>query len=148
MSRIASALAVVVLGAGLGAAQGSESPLVVEVTTDRDVYRARRLVRITLTETNTSDHGVDVTFGCQILQAHATAQDGSVVWVFRDHRLCSTGQGTLAGRASRTFEIGWNTKRSRRGRLGVIRVPPGEYTITAGVDGVSDSTVVRLRRRK
>src|SRR2546430_312954 len=42
---------------------------VVRVTTDRPVYRLRRPVRITLTETNTSDHEVAAAIGCQILHS-------------------------------------------------------------------------------
>ena len=145
MSRLVCALAFVALEAGLAVGQPSEpSPLVVKTTTDKEVHRVGRLVPIMLTETNTSDHGVEVATGCQILRAYATAQDGTVVWVFRDLRLCLTGQGTLPAGTSRTFGLTWNTKRSAP----VVQVSPGVYTITAGVDGVSDSTVVRLRRRR
>ena len=78
-------------------ADAAQSPLVVRVTTDRQVYRLRRPVRITLTETNTSDHEVAVAIGCQILHG-SIMRDGETVWTFRDFRLCATGEG-LAPRA-------------------------------------------------
>src|SRR5437870_9600044 len=78
-------------------AYAAQSPLVVRVTTYRPVYRLRRPVRITLTETNTSDHEVPVAIGCQILHGFIT-HDAETVWTFRDARLCATGEG-LAPRA-------------------------------------------------
>ena len=145
MRRSLFTLALLTIGATLAVGQpGAPSPLVVDVTTGRASYRLRRPVHITLTETNTSDQDVPVSVGCQILHAYAHAEDGTVVWVFRDFRLCLTARGILPAGASRTFDLTWDTTSHERG----VRVRPGRYTITAGVDGVSDSTDVRLRRRR
>jgi hypothetical protein len=123
-------------------AHAAQSPLVVRVTTDRAVYRLRRPVRITLTETNTSDHDEPVAIGCQILHGSIT-HDGATVWTFRDFRLCLTGQGMLQAGASRTFGMFWNG-RANPG----IELEPGVYVVQAGVDGVTGSATIRLRRRR
>jgi hypothetical protein len=143
-----AALALVVLRVGIAAAQSGESPLVVKVTTERRVYRAGRMIRITLTETNTSDHPVQVLTGCQILHGRVTAEDGSTVAVCRDQRLCVTMTGTLAAGARRTLEFAWEGRVYRGDLAAPTLAPPGRYTITAGVDGVEGSTVVRVRRRR
>jgi hypothetical protein len=149
VSRIVGALALVVLLDGLAAAQSSESPLVVKVTTERRVYRSGRAVHIMLTETNTSNQPVEIVTGCQILHARVTAPDGAVAWEFYDWRLCATVLGKLAAGATRTLELTWHGGVSLGGDfLAPIPAPPGRYRITAGVDGVEDSTVVRLRRRR
>ena len=144
------ALALLVLRVGLVAAQSSESPLVVKVTTERRVYRSGRNIDITLTERNTSDRPTQVTTGCKILHAQVRAPDGAVVWTFYDPRLCATFYGsTLAAGATRTLELYWDGGVYLGGDLAApIPAPPGRYTITVGVDGVEDSTVVRVRRRR
>ena len=76
------------------------------VTKDREVYRLRHPVRITLTETNTSDHEVWVAFGCQILHGFIT-HDGEKVWTFHDYTLCATGEEMLQAGASRTLGLFW-----------------------------------------
>ena len=65
-------------------AHGTPSPLVVRVATNRQVYRLGRSIRITLTETNTSDHEVPVATGCQILHGFIT-HDSETVWTFHDY---------------------------------------------------------------
>ena len=123
-------------------ARAAEAPLVVRVTTDRPVYRLRRPVRITLTETNTSDHEVVVAIGCQILHGFIT-HDGVRVWTFRDLRLCPTGEGMLPAGASRTFDL-FGNGRPNPG----VRLEPGLYVVHAGVDGVTGTATIRLRRRR
>ena len=122
----------------------AQSPLVVRVTTDRQVYRLRRLVRITLTETNTSDHDEPVAIGCQILHGSVT-HDGETVWTFRDFRLrrCATGEGMLQSGASRTFGLFWNGRPNPG-----VPLEPGVYVVHAGVDGVTGTATIRLRRRR
>ncbi len=83
-------------------AQAAQSPLVVRVTTDRHVYRLRRPVRITLTETNTSDHEIPVAIGCQILHGFIT-HDAETVWTFHDYTLCATGEEMPQAGTSRTL---------------------------------------------
>lgn len=145
MKPLLCALAFASLQAAFAFGQPVEqSPLVVKVTTDRKIYRLRRFVRITLTETNSGGHGVEVFTGCQILHASAATRDGTVVWTFRDFRLCLTGRGILRGGASRTFHLTWDMRRTPPG----VQIERGLYTITAGVDGVSDATTIRLRRRR
>src|SRR5437773_8753430 len=95
-------------------AYAAQSLLVVRVTTHRPVYRLRRPVRITLTETNTSDHEVAVAIGCQILHSSIT-RDGETVWTFHDYR---------------------------------VQLEPGIYVVHAGVDGVTGTATIRLRRRR
>jgi hypothetical protein len=120
----------------------AESPLVVRVTTDRPVYRLHRPVRITLTETNTSDRAQRITFGCKIL--HGSVTHGSeTVWTFRDLRLCLTGQGMLQAGASRTFRLFWNGRPNTG-----VQLERGVYAVHAGVDGVTGSSTIRLRRRR
>src|SRR5262249_34178153 len=104
----------------------AQSPLVVRVTTDRAVYRLRRPVRTTLTETNTSDHDHLVAVGCQILDGSIT-RDGETVWTFRDFRLCATGQGMLQAGASRTLGMFWNGRPNPG-----VELEPGLYVIHAG----------------
>lgn len=123
-------------------ARAAESPLVVRVTTDRPVYRLRRAVRIAITETNTSDHEVPVAIGCQILHGFIT-HDGERVWTFRDLRLCATGEGMLPAGASRTLGLFWNGRPDPGARL-----EPGLYVVHAGVDGVTDTATIRLRKRR
>ena len=119
----------------------AQSPLVVRVTTDRGVYRLRRPVRITLTETNTGDHDEPIAIGCQILDGSAT-RDGETVWTFRDFRLCATGEGMLPAGASRTLGLFWNGRPDPG-----VQLEPGVYVVHAGVDGVTGSATIRLRRR-
>lgn len=123
-------------------AHAAPSPLVVRVTTDRQVYRLRRPVRITLTETNTSDHDEPVAIGCQILHGSVT-HDGAAVWTFRDFRLCLTGQGMLQAGASRTLGLFWNGRPNPG-----VQLEPGVYVVHAGVDGVTGAATIRLRRRR
>ena len=123
-------------------AHAAQSPLVVRVTTDRQVYRLRRPVRITLTETNTSDHDEAVAIGCQILDGSVT-HDGGTVWTFHDSRLCATGEGMLQAGASRTLGLFWNGRPNPGARL-----EPGVYVVHAGVDGVIGTAIIRLRRRR
>ena len=115
------------------------SLLVVRVTTDRQVYRLRRPVHITITETNTGDHEVQVSTGCQILHGSLT-RDGETVWTFRDFRLCLTGERPLPAGASRRLGMFW----SGRPDSG-FSLAPGIYVVHAGIDGVSDSATIRLR---
>lgn len=123
-------------------AYAAESPLVVRVATDRSVYRLRRPVRITLTETNTSDHDEPVAIGCQILHGSVT-HDSETVWTFRDLRLCLTGLGMLQAGASRTFGLFWNGRPNPG-----VELEPGVYVVHAGVDGVTGTATIRLRRRR
>ena len=122
-------------------AYAAQSPLVVRVTTDRPVYRLRRPVRIILTETNTSDHEVPVAIGCQILHGFIT-HDGERVWTFRNFRLCATGEGMLQSGASRTLGLFWNGRPNPG-----VQLEPGVYVVHAGVDGVTGTATIRLRRR-
>ena len=122
-------------------AHGTPSPLVVRVATNRQVYRLGRSIRITLTETNTSDHEVPVATGCQILHGFIT-HDSETVWTFRDLRLCVTGQGMLQAGASRTFGMFWNGRPNPG-----VQLEPGIYVVHAGVDGVTSTATIRLRRR-
>jgi hypothetical protein len=123
-------------------AQAAQLSLVVRVTTDRHVYRVRRLVRITLAETNTSDHDEPVAIGCQILHGSVT-HDGTTVWTFHDYRLCATGEGMLKPGASRTLGLFWNGRPNPGGSL-----ESGVYVVHAGIDGVTGSATIRLRRRR
>jgi len=123
-------------------APAGQSPLVVSVTTDRRMYRLRRPVRITLNETNTSDHDIPIATGCQILHGFIT-HDGETVWTFRDHLLCPTGQGMLPAGASRTLGMLWNGRPDPG-----VQLTPGVYVIHAGVDGVTGTATIRLRRRR
>ena len=123
-------------------APAAQSPLAVRVITDRPVYRLRRPVRITLTEANSSDHDEPVAIGCQILDGSVT-HDGETVWTFRDFRLCATGEGMLQAGASRTLGLFW----SGRPNPGV-QLEPGFYVVHAGVDGVSGTATIQLRRRR
>ena len=111
------------------------------VTTDRHVYRLRRPVRITLTETHTSDHEVAVAIGCQILHG-SIMRDGETVWTFHDYPLCATGEEMLQAGASRMLGMFWNG----RPNLGV-QLEPAVYVVHAGVDGVTGTASIRLRRR-
>jgi len=120
----------------------AQSPLVVRVTTDREVYRLRRSVRITLTEANASDHEVPVATGCQILHGFIT-HDGERVWTFRDLRLCATGEGMLPGGALRTLGMSWNGRPDPG-----VQLEPGLYVVHARVDGVTGTATIRLRRRR
>jgi len=123
-------------------ARAAQSPLVVRVTTDRHVYRLRHSVRITLIETNTSDHEVAVAIGCQILHGFIT-HEGKTVWTFRDRLLCATGEGMLQAGASRTLGLFWNG-RANPG----VQLEPGLYVVHAGVDGLTGTTTIRLRKRR
>ena len=122
-------------------ARAAQSPLVVRVTTDRHVYRLRRAVRITLTETNTSDHEVWVAFGCQILHGFIT-HDGERVWTFHDYTLCATGEEMLRAGTSRTLGLFWNGRPNPG-----VELEPGVYVVHAGVDGMTGTATIRLRRR-
>ena len=122
-------------------ARAAQLPLVVRVTTDRHVYRLRRPVRITLTETHTSDHEVAVAIGCQILHG-SIMRDGETVWTFHDYPLCATGEEMLQAGASRMLGMFWNG----RPNLGV-QLEPAVYVVHAGVDGVTGTASIRLRRR-
>jgi hypothetical protein len=115
--------------------------LVVDVTTDRTVYRLRQPVHVTLTETNTGDQPETVSTGCRILSASVT-RDETLVWTFHDRSLCATGRDTLAPGASRAFMLVWSGRPDRAGTLA-----PGVHVFHAGVDGVSGSARIRLRRR-
>ena len=95
-----------------------------------------------LTETNTGDHDEAVAIGCQILHAFIT-HDGERVWTFHDFRLCATGEGKLLAGASRTLGLFWNG-RSNSG----VQLEPGIYVVHAGVDGVTGTARIRLRRRR
>jgi len=106
-------------------AQAAQSPLVVRVTTDREVYRLRHPVRITLTETNTSDHEVWVAFGCQILHGFIT-HDGERVWTFHDYTLCATGEEMLQAGASRTLGLFWKGRPNPG-----VELEPGVYVVHA-----------------
>ncbi len=123
-------------------AQAAQSPLVARVTTDRPVYRLRRPVRITLTETNTSDHDEPVAIGCQILHGLIT-HDSETAWTFRDFRLCLTRQGMLQAGASRTFGMFWNGRPNPG-----VQLEPGVYVVHAGVDGVMGTAIIRLQTRR
>ena len=123
-------------------AQAAQSLLVVRVTTDRHVYRLGRPVRITLTETNTSDHAEPIAIGCQILNGSVT-RDGETVWRFRDFRLCATGQGMLQAGASRTLGMFWNGRPNPG-----FELEPGVYVVHGGVDGEKGGATIRLRRRR
>src|SRR6266446_3472321 len=122
-------------------AYAAQSPLVVRITTDRHVYRLRRAVRITLTETNTSDQEVWVAFGCRILHGFIT-HDGERVWTFHDYTLCATGEEMLRAGASRTLGLFWNGRPNPG-----VELEPGVYVVHAGVDGMTGTATIRLRRR-
>ena len=106
-------------------ARAAQSPLVVRVTTDRHVYRLRHSVRITLIETNTSDHEVAVAIGCQILHGFIT-HEGKTVWTFRDRLLCATGEGMLQAGASRTLGLFWKGRPNPG-----VELEPGVYVVHA-----------------
>jgi len=114
----------------------------VRVTTDRHVYRLRRPVRITLTETNTSDHEVAVAIGCQILHGSIT-RDGETVWTFHDYTLCATGEEMLQAGTSGTLGLFWNGRPNPG-----VELEPGVYVVHAGGDGVTGTATIRLRRRR
>src|SRR5437870_890590 len=139
-----TALAALVGGTSPGRAadDAAQSPLVVRVTTDRHVYRLRRPVRITLTETNTSDHEVAVAIGCQILHGSIT-RDGETVWTFHDYTLCATGEEMLQAGASRTLGLFWNGRPNPG-----VELEPGVYVVHAGGDGVTGTAKIGLRRRR
>ena len=120
----------------------AQSPLVVRVTTDRHVYRLRRPVLMIVTETNTSDHEVWVAFGCQILHGFIT-HDGERVWTFHDYTLCATGEEMLQAGASRMLGMFWNGRPTPG-----VQLEPGIHVVHAGVDGVTGTATIRLRRRR
>jgi uncharacterized repeat protein (TIGR01451 family) len=116
----------------------------VPVTTDRAVYRIGQPVTITITETNTSNHDIQVLTGCQILHATVT-KGGATVWRFIDARECPTGLGVLHAHQSRHFTLIWN------GKFNIPNLPPGishtgTFVIHAGVDGVSGSATIVIKK--
>lgn len=135
MSRVLSLLLVL----GLAAPSGAQ-PLVVTVTTRRHVYRVSQPVHFTLTETNTSEHTVQVAGGCRFYGA-SVSRDGVIVWVFRSPLMCATGRVPLRAGRTRRLHFYWTGRASEPGQ----EVTPGQYRITAGVDGLSASTPVRIR---
>src|SRR5437879_2859782 len=95
-----------------------------------------------VTETNTSDHEVLVAFGCQILHGFIT-HDGERVWTFHDYTLCATGAEMLQAGTSRALELFWSGRPDRG-----VQLDPGVYVVHAGVDGVTGTATIRLRRRR
>jgi len=109
----------------------SPGGLTVRVTTDQFSYRVGSPVRITLTETNTTNHDVQVLSGGQVLRASVTGPRGPV-WTYRDLRMIPTRIGVLHPGESRQLTVVWNGRPNVPGAA----VVPGTYTVFAGVDGV------------
>jgi len=116
------------------------SDLAVTVTTDQPSYQVGQPVRITLTETNTTDHDVTVAERCGVNDFWAT-QDGAEVWrKSKDgpQPLCPIFLGgVLHAHESRSFGALWNGHTDE----GPPGTPTGAVQVFGRVDGVSSPPV-------
>jgi hypothetical protein len=116
------------------------SNLAVSVATDRSTYQVGQLVRMTLTETNTSNQSVKVTEGCGIDDFWAT-QAGTEVW--RESKngpqpLCPISlNGVLNPHQSRSFVVFWNGRSDE----GPTTTPTGVVQVQGAVDGMTAAPV-------
>jgi hypothetical protein len=116
------------------------SNLTVSVATDRSTYQAGQTVRMTLTETNTSNQSVKVTEGCGIDDFWVT-QAGTEVW--RESKngpqpLCPISlNGVLGPHQSRTFVVYWNGHSDE----GPPTTPSGVLRVSGAVDGMASAPV-------
>ncbi len=114
--------------------------LSLKVAMDRNMYKIRQPVHLTLTESNAGTGPASIHEGARIVTAVAQNSRGQQVWQYRDLRALATTQGTLAPGASRTIAIDWNGKSSVRG----ARMDAGWYTVTLTLDGLQTTTHVKI----
>ena len=117
------------------------APLALGVKADRAVHRLGQPVTFTITETNVSDHDVNVVSGARILTASVTGPRGAV-WHFRDLRASPTFQTVLHAGQSRTLTLTWNGRADAR----LPRVSPGMFAVAVGLDDTVASAAFRLTR--
>jgi len=112
------------------------SDLAVTVTTDQPSYQVGQPIRITLTETNPTNHDVTVAEGCGVSDFWTT-QDGAEVWrKSKDgpQPLCPIFLGgVLHAHQSRSFNALWNGHTDE----GPPGTPTGVVEVSGQVDGVA-----------
>lgn len=110
------------------------------LTPRRPSFRLGHPVRLLLTETNVSDHAVEVARGCKIVSGSAS-HDGVVVMAFTDQRHCRTYQAPLRAGGTRRFRWTWTGRANQPG----VQLVPGEYVMVITLDGQVASATVTLR---
>jgi hypothetical protein len=96
----------------------ASSALKVSLTTDRSVYQPGQVVKITLTETNTSNHPINVAVGPGV-DLFTITHNGKVVWRSRSGAPQFIVREVLQPGQSATFTAHWTVKPGMSGQFAV-----------------------------